>query len=60
MLDSHYLGEITTQAQTNAKAAAAYSPQAPGQTFVAPPQSYTAYPAAPVFVGVKLSVNLGD
>ncbi|HKD22237.1 MAG TPA: TonB-dependent receptor [Rhizomicrobium sp.] len=59
IVNSRNLGEITTQAQTNAKAAAAYSPQAPGQAFTVPGQSYSAYPVAPVFVGVKLNINLG-
>jgi iron complex outermembrane recepter protein len=60
MFDSEYLGEITTQAQTNAKTAVGYSPSAPGARFTIPGQSYTAYPGAPLFVGVKFSVNVGD
>jgi iron complex outermembrane receptor protein len=59
LTDSRFLGEITTQAQTNAKAAAAYSPTNPGHTYTAPQQSYSALPGTPVFIGVKLNINLG-
>jgi len=51
--DSSYLGEVTTQGQTNAKPAIS-------TTGVAIPiQSYSAKPGAPLFLGVRLVVNLG-
>jgi len=59
LTNSRYLGEITTQGQTNAKTAVAYSPTVPGGNFTVPGESYSAHPGAPVFVGIKLNINLG-
>jgi len=63
LFDAHYLGEVYTQGQTNAKPASGY--EINNATHVVTPitnissESYSAAPGAPLFVGVRLSVNLG-
>ncbi len=58
LFDSRYLGQITTQAQTNVFVAPAYAPGHPGN-FTVGTESYSARPGAPMFLGLKLTVNVG-
>jgi iron complex outermembrane receptor protein len=59
LFDSKYLGQITTQGQTNTFKAPAFSPTAPGQVFTVGSESYSAKPGSPLFIGVKLVINIG-
>jgi outer membrane receptor protein involved in Fe transport len=65
-LDSSSFGEIYTQGQTNAKAAAGYeidnlthavTKLGPGSISA---ESYTGEPSSPLFIGVKLSIDVGQ
>ena len=63
LLNSSYFGEIYTQGQTNAKATVGYGVSQVGHV-VTPnvaigSQSYTGEPGAPLFIGARLSINVG-
>lgn len=64
MLNSSYLGEVYTQGQTNAKTAAGYeinqNTKAVTQINNISAQSYSAEPGASAFVGVRLTVDMGE
>jgi iron complex outermembrane receptor protein len=63
-LDSSYFGEIYTQGQTNAKTAVGYqinqATHAVTQINNISAESYTGEPGSPLFIGVKLSIDVGQ